>query len=271
MGDGRDVVVAQGHPAALAPLGVRNRTGRTQLVPDGEGVGQVPGVHDVEVGRPVLDGRSLCHRNRNPLTCPVPCTPSSVPHRHTHPSGLLGGGQPRFCASPQQPRSVTTRRRRTVDGTASCRVTRTAKSRDAMTATTGHATEGENDAPHRDSPSPIAGAHWRWATPRRALLTGGSLVAGGAMAAGLGLGVAAAASSSTSAPSTDAPGGTHAPTGKRRHPADRRREDHCAGRRRHRRAVQGHDAHHRRLLVRDDLRGHLGPERCDHHVQRVPS
>ncbi len=81
-----------------------------------------------------------------------------------------------------------------------------------MTATTGQATGGEGEAP-TELPEPRAGAHWRWATPRRALLTGGALVAGGAMAAGLGLGVAAATSSSTSTPSTDVPGGAHAPTG----------------------------------------------------------
>ncbi len=81
-----------------------------------------------------------------------------------------------------------------------------------MTAITGHATEGEDDA-RTGLPEPRAGAHWRWARPQRALLTGGALVAGGAVAAGLGLGVAAAASSSTSTLSTDASGGAHAPPG----------------------------------------------------------
>ena len=82
-----------------------------------------------------------------------------------------------------------------------------------MTATTGHATTGEGDA-RAGLPEPRSGARWRWATPRRALVTGGALVAGGAMSAGLGLGIAAASPSSTATSSpAGAPGGLHAPSG----------------------------------------------------------
>ena len=40
VGDGGDVVVAGRQPAALAPVGVRDRAGRAQLVPDAEGIGR---------------------------------------------------------------------------------------------------------------------------------------------------------------------------------------------------------------------------------------
>lgn len=90
-----------------------------------------------------------------------------------------------------------------------------------MTTTTQEDPTGEGNE-LTGLPRPRAEAYWRWATPRRALVTGGSLVAGGAMAAGLGLGVAAAAtpasastsSSSSASSSHEPPGGTHAPPGK---------------------------------------------------------
>src|SRR5258708_34558605 len=52
--NGSDVVIAGGQPTALSAVGVGDGAPLPQLVPDAEGIGQVPRIHHVEVGRPVL-------------------------------------------------------------------------------------------------------------------------------------------------------------------------------------------------------------------------
>ncbi len=67
VGDGRDVVVAGRQPHAAVAIGVGDRAGHAQLVPDRERVGGPGLVGVVEVGGPVGDGRVVtAHRSTLP-------------------------------------------------------------------------------------------------------------------------------------------------------------------------------------------------------------
>ena len=61
MGDGRDVVVPSREPVTASPLGVGDRAAGAKAIPDAERIGDVPGVEDVEIGRPVVHRSSSCH------------------------------------------------------------------------------------------------------------------------------------------------------------------------------------------------------------------
>src|ERR1039458_3225184 len=61
MGDGRDVVVPSREPVTASPLGVGDRAAGAKAIPDAEGIGDVAGVEDVEISRPVAHRGSSCH------------------------------------------------------------------------------------------------------------------------------------------------------------------------------------------------------------------
>ena len=62
VGDGGDVRVPRRQPVAASAVGVGDRAAAAQLVPDPKRVGYVRRVEYVEIGCPVLNRRSLCHR-----------------------------------------------------------------------------------------------------------------------------------------------------------------------------------------------------------------
>ena len=150
--DGGDVVVAKRHPAALAPVGVRDGAGGAQLVPDAEGIGQIAGVHDVEIGGPVVDRCNLCHRTPFLLFPAFAPHPSAAPLRHPH----------RDCApQPQVTRRAATRGERSVRATADRR-----RAADTDRSTTMETTPYDEPAlTTAHLPQPRGQHRWRWSDP----------------------------------------------------------------------------------------------------------
>ncbi len=161
--NGGHVVVAGGQPAALAAVGVGDGAALAQIVPDAERVGDVARVEHVEVGRPVLHGRGVCHGT--PLAAVASDRCLTLLREAAHPGGPSTDSDPALSGTAVRPHA----------GRAGCGHGRSpGRDREGAHDMTGTTAQTPSADDGTELPRPRRGARWRWARPRRALVAGGT-------------------------------------------------------------------------------------------------